>query len=338
MLVMGCLIIVILLGFWFYFSNPKAPSTSQSTHPSNPEEISPASVPPSNPTNSPPLTPLQMRAAADVEANREKAIWNLAFMTPIAFYGRVIDEKGNPIEGAKAVMRPADAMMGGNHEYERTTNESGLFSIFTHGLGLTVDVSKAGYYTLSESSGNFGYAFGSGMSPPHPHSNNPAIFILRKMGDAEPLIKLDCNVRISRNGTPVQMSLTAGIRGYAHPGDIQVEAWTHDRDTPQSASKAYDWRCKISVLGGGGLQPRTGGEFDFIAPVDGYQPSDEITMSASDPNWRDSQNREFFLKLANGDYARIDFTMRAGGDHFFRIISYLNPAVGHRNLEFDPAK
>ena len=92
------------------------------------------------------------------------------------------------------------------------------------------------------------------------------------------------------------------------------------------------------MLNGGGLQSRAGGEFDFIAPEDGYQPSDEINMSASDPNWRGTTTHEYFLKLANGDYARINFSIGAGGYNTFEITSYLNPQPGHRNLEFDPAK
>jgi hypothetical protein len=86
---------------------------------------------------------------------------------------------------------------------------------------------------------------------------------------------------------------------------------------------------------GGGLQPRTG-EFDFVAPTDGYQGNDVLDMPASATPWSKQMSREYFLKLANGDYARISFTMRAGGAHFFSITSYLNPVPGHTNLEYDP--
>ena len=61
-------------------------------------------------------------------------------------------------------------------------------------------------------------------------------------------------------------------------------------------------------------------------------------MPATAPHWNDNSSRNYFLKLANGTYTRIDFKMIAGGDNFFEITSYLNPATGHRNLEFDSAK
>jgi hypothetical protein len=92
------------------------------------------------------------------------------------------------------------------------------------------------------------------------------------------------------------------------------------------------------MLNGGGLQPIRGGEFDFIAPEDGYQPSDEIDMSASDPNWRGAVTRQYFLKLSNGTYARINFVVVVDNNPGFSITSYLNPQPGHRNLEFDPTK
>jgi hypothetical protein len=87
---------------------------------------------------------------------------------------------------------------------------------------------------------------------------------------------------------------------------------------------------------GGGIQLRKGGEFDFTAPTDGYQLSDEINMPSTITSWNDQGSREYFLKLANGEFARISFTMGAGGYNTFGITSYLNPQPGHRNLEYDP--
>ena len=54
-------------------------------------------------------------------------------------------------------------------------------------------------------------------------------------------------------------------------------------------------------------------------------------------DWSSRAHRAYFLKLANGNYARVSFEMVAGGDHFFQLESFLNPS-GSRNLEFDPAK
>lgn len=157
------------------------------------------------------------------------------------------------------------------------------------------------------------------------------------MGDCEPLIMTHRNVKIARDGDPLQMNLATGHTYNETNGNVIVQCWTQDQEIRPGSDKRYAWRCLITVPGGG-LQPRTGSEFDFVAPEKGYQPSDEIVMSASNTKWNSTQSREYFLKLANGDFARVNFTMLAGGDNFFEITSYLNPTPGHRNLEFDPAK
>src|SRR5207253_3346534 len=82
----------------------------------------------------------------------------------------------------------------------------------------------------------------------------------------------------------------------------------------------------------------TAKEFDFEAPENGYQPSSEILMTTDlGSNWRGIVDKKYFLKLKDGNYARMNFKMIAGGDHFCAIESFLNP-TGSRNLEYDTAK
>jgi hypothetical protein len=52
--------------------------------------------------------------------------------------------------------------------------------------------------------------------------------------------------------------------------------------------------------------------------------------------WQPQVQREYFVKLNDGRFARIQLKMIAQGNHFFRLESYLNPS-GSRNLEFDPS-
>jgi len=332
------LVFIILLLWWYgYIPNGapdkySPPTVSVSTPSTNTTSSHPVSPVPDHPT------PEEMQKSNEAQVRYQSHVFQLLLLTPIVFYGKVVDTDGNPITGAKADISAADHIGEGDSMYERTTDSNGLFSIWTHGMGLVINVSKDGYYTLKESAGNFDYAYVGHATNPHTNSKDPAIFVLRKRGDAEPMIMFQEYVKTPRNGNPSQVNLTTGGSGvYEHHGDIQVEAWTHDKDDPSRGNGRYDWKCQITVLGGG-LQPRTGGEFDFIAPTDGYQPSDEIDMPADAAQWSRSASRSYFLKLANGTYARIDFTMRAEVDHFFDITSYLNPAVGHRNLEFDPDK
>jgi hypothetical protein len=98
----------------------------------------------------------------------------------------------------------------------------------------------------------------------------------------------------------------------------------------------FDWRCGITVIHGG-LQPYKD-EFPFKAPLDGYAPFEEIDMPVSlKEDWGNSAKRNYFVRLANGNYARMTFEIIPGGGHIILLDSYLNPS-GSRNLEFDPNK
>ena len=253
------------------------------------------------------------------------------FSAPISFWGKVIDQDKQPVEGANIHYEAIDHYFGPSSAYQGSSDENGLFSINgIGGAGLYVRVSKDGYYELGVKSMR-GFHTGSNDMP---SPDNPAIFELRKRGPTEFLIVKGIGHKIARDGTPIQINLTTGEIYNVTNGDIQVQAWTNDASVTINSGQHYDWRCKITVPGGG-LQPRTG-QFSFEAPTDGYQPSDEIDMPANSDQWRQQAQRSYFLQLANGDYARIDFQMVAGGDHFFTINSYLNPTQGHRNLEYDP--
>ncbi|MGH8047326.1 MAG: carboxypeptidase-like regulatory domain-containing protein [Chthoniobacterales bacterium] len=247
----------------------------------------------------------------------------------------MIDQNGDPVPDAKIVYGATDKFDADGSNYHGKSDADGNFSISgIKGVVLTVGVAKAGYYHIhGKSNGAFAYAMDAdSQTRPPPTKENPAIFLLQKMGATEPLIKVESGLRISRNGAPVEISLATGR--LKTPGDFRVEAWTHD-ETPD-AKGHYDWRCRVSVPNGG-LVERTG-QFDFQAPQDGYKSSDEIKMPVTAKEWHPACERSYFIRLSDGRYARVQFEMIAGGNHYFQIEAYLNPAPGSRNLEFDPEK
>jgi Carboxypeptidase regulatory-like domain len=255
------------------------------------------------------------------------------FNTPISFWGKVVDEKGAPVSDARVELGTADRPWEDGTSYERITDERGLFSITdVKGLSISVDVSKDGYYKTSRSQGQFSYAHPSANKERLPTPDNPTVFELRKTGQFEPLVQVNSFVKGPRDGTPVDVSLETGRPVAAGEGGLRVEAWTNDQlDDPQGH---FDWRCRISVPGGGLIERK--GQFDFQAPANGYRPSDEIDTPRTAEKWSPQVSREYFLKLADGRYARIRFEMVAGGDNFISINSYLNPKLGERNLECNP--
>jgi hypothetical protein len=265
------------------------------------------------------------------ERQREKGMWQSWVATPILFYGKVVDDKGNPISDADVLISFGDALGAGEDtKIEKKTDSSGLFVADGHGIAVVLTVAKKGYYTQDASGGTFGYIKGGNFAP-HADPSNPAIFILRKMGQTERLIATSIGGRLNKDGTPFYLSLQTAKKVNDGQGDLKIQCWTDDGNVKINTNESFDWRCRISV--NGGLIERRG-DFDFQVPEVGYRPSIEFNMpKAAGDNWRDSITGDYFVKLENGMYGRIQLTVNAGGAQIFYINGYLNPKRGSRNLE-----
>jgi len=257
--------------------------------------------------------------------------------TPIEFYGKVVDENTNPVANADVHFVWTDLSLKGNSDKGTTSDGNGLFSLHNEtGKHLMVQVSKQGYYSYQPFGAAFFYA-GENQNFA-PDAANPITFRLKKKGVAEPLVHVQLPMggpkgfRIGKDGTTVEISLTNGKAVPPGQGDLRVQCWTDNQG--KASGERYDWKCQISVPSGGLLQSTN--ELDFQAPLDGYQTVDTIDMRADlETDWSSHASRNYFLKLANGNYARMNFEMVAGGDHFFQLESFLNPSSS-RSLEFDP--
>jgi hypothetical protein len=273
----------------------------------------------------------------------------LPVLTPISFFGKVVDETGNPVPNAEVHVDFVDTFGDGKDHTRRNeiTDAQGCFSVSGHGMAILIEeITKDGYYPLhklgqfqkDKSSGIYGYTKVGGNFNPHVNPHNPAILVLKKMGVTEPLIRTGGGqVPAKKDGTPIEISLTTGKMVSSGQGDIKVEVWTHDEAVAPNSNAHFDWRCRISVPNGG-LAVRSN-NFDFIAPETGYLTSDEIDMPASlETGWSYDVTRQYFLKLSGNRYARFELEMSAGGYQFFVFKSYLDPKPGSRNLEYDPTK
>ena len=251
-----------------------------------------------------------------------------AWQVPIEFYGKVLDENTNPVAGVNIHFRwsekPAD---DGMKTSDTQSDSDGLFSLHGEkGRSLTVWFSKDGYHSSNKGQQTFLYALGQDIYSPDPQ--NPAIFYLYRKAKAEPLISVKQNYRIPRDGTPVAIDLTTGKDTTGETGNMVVQCWTDDQG--KSAGQKYDWRCLVTIPGGGLVLSDK--EFDFQAPDKGYVSSTEIKMTADRQDWKDDVDIKFFYQLPDGRYGRMTFSMIAGGHHFCMIESVLNPS-GSPNLE-----
>ncbi len=265
-----------------------------------------------------------------------------ALMKPFQFVGRVVDQNGYPVSNASVrwgANNNPDPNKSGTLG-ETTSGADGFFSVESTGIGLYVEVSKSGYDRIpSELGGGKRGSYGGFVTggrlgntdSPMGTAEAPSIFVLRKMGETVPLVRVtERPIKVPKDGSPVQVDLATGRT--TQQGDLTVQCWTNDH--AKDADGHYHWQCLLTVPGGG-LIERTD-PMAFEAPSDGYKPSVELGPPVE--KWSSRAEREYFVRLSDNRYAQISFRMRTGGEHFFVIESYLNPEPGNRNLEFDPAK
>lgn len=263
-------------------------------------------------------------------ADQQRTVWDLWLATPIAFYGKVVDEKGSPVAGANIDVSFTDHLMDGNTEEQLTTDDSGLFYAKGHGLGIDVMASKPGYYHLNASDGSFAYVREAGHFDPHNNPDSPAILVLRKAGKVEPLVVQGIGGWLEKDGTEVDIDLRTGQHTPPGRGDIKLELWSDHRG--EDSEYPFNWRFRITASGPGFVE-RTG-EFDFVAPTSGYRQSIEIDMAKSlGSKWASSITKDYFVKLADGTYARLHLNVGATEGCTFAGVAYINPQVGSRNLE-----
>jgi hypothetical protein len=254
------------------------------------------------------------------------------WQAPIEFYGKVIDENSNPIVGATVsfhwVEEPTEK---GNRNANTQSDSEGLFSLHgARGPSLSVSVSKESYYPR-RGGAQYGI-FANDDFLPDPL--NPVIFLLFKKGKPEPLMRLagammgPRQYRLDTKGTPTDISFYTGKRVSQIEGQFRVQYWM---DVPQDTmQRQFDWRCQISVPGGG-LQA-TAEEFPFTAPEQGYQESIQIESNTN--AWTYMPEKSFYVHLADGKYGRVKFSLNCSGNPFFGVEALINPS-GSRNLEYD---
>jgi hypothetical protein len=245
----------------------------------------------------------------------------------IDFYGKVIDQNSNPVAGVNIHFSWSELPeKGGERTSDAESDADGLFSLNEkRGASLTVWYGKDGYYSSGRGEMSFSYALPKAISP---DSLNPVVFHLHKKGTGENLIHMKQNYRVARDGTPLGISLTTGSAVTGGGGDLVVQCWTEDQG--KRSGEKYNWHCIVTIPGGGVVPIDE--EFAFLAPENGYAPTNEIAMPASRPDWQDDVDLKFYYHLADGRYGKMTFSMIAGGQHFCMIDSVLNPS-GSRNLE-----
>lgn len=251
---------------------------------------------------------------------------------PINFFGRVVDENNQPVEGASVDFKWTDLSTNGTSEYHTTSDSVGLFSMVDQrGKRLSVSASKPGYYSAADARlASFEYANpADGLFTPDP--NNPVVLHLRKKGAGVDLttsqygMSPDFPISIPRDGTLVNLDVMQ--RKVGGTGQIQISESKPERGAWQQATA---WWFRMQVPDGGFVEQKD--EFPFEAPESGYQPIVQFDFQQGQTNWTTGFKKDFYIKFGNPPrYGR--FQVQTDISYGGAIITYAINPTGSRNLE-----
>lgn len=240
------------------------------------------------------------------------------YSTPIDFWGKVVDQNGNPIPNVKATIVIDGQIRKSEHLVY--SDEVGRFELLgKRGARARVKVSLDGYAPTADkeigsdvSSRTIYYATKAMPAYAPPTREHPQVFVLRKRNPPASIAHSESkDVPIEKAGEPEKVGLRAGTRTI----EVEVRCWS-SCPAPFTYEK-YDWRAEIKVLGG---KLRSITEFDpVIAPTHGYQSVFKLEMPKNmEGNWiRSSPNgqRDFWIQFDDGTYGKARVEVKTGRTH-----------------------
>jgi hypothetical protein len=258
------------------------------------------------------------------------------------FYGKVIDQYGQPVAGVDAKgeiicafeCKPEERKMfhlPTNDFYKAQTDNEGLFQ-FTglRGWKFDVTIGKEGYQMGGRGEGWQG-PHGSKTSP-----NDRAILTVWKLKGPEPMIHRQKFYGITPDWRTFTIDLEnhKKIEGTNVDGDLLVQIQRPPQIKPK---EKFDWSFVMTAINGGFIEVTNSGYLNE-APESGYEQQYKINMLSSDPKWQGWQiEKTFYLKSRNGQvygHFHLEIIPNYNDMSGLNIEYYINPS-GSRNLEWN---
>lgn len=283
---------------------------------------------------------------------------------PITFYGKVVDENGQPVAGATAHFEWDGTVANKNAmefkdvpkiSADETTDSVGLFSLTgKSGTELHVSVGKAGYYSSGRNRGaeyfkyskmNLDFFYGTGDYFT-PVSNQPVVYYLRKIGiGANALVTSQYGIResfwvtVPKDGTPVKVDLqhqkTADgpLEIRQTKPDYPAHGGTIERLSPSDYAKlisATNWSVTMKISEGGLIEENQ--EFPFNPPESGYQSAVTLSFQKGQTNWTQHILKDYYIKFGTPPlYGQLQ--VETAIDQTTVILHWVINPDGSRNLE-----
>ena len=266
-----------------------------------------------------------------------------AYNTPIELYGKVVDQHGDPVVGATVMLLPFDNVGEESRSKMMLISDGdGKFSIKgLKGLAMGVQVTKDGYLTMSDlgfenpaSSRRIEYGLDGTGGKQFKDPSNPVVFTLTKIGPLEPLFYMEqTRWRLPVDGSARGISLDS--KDGIGPHQIEFRFTSKMNQLPERTSiyTPFDWIFEARIPGGGFL--KNDSDYNFEAPETGYLETIKFDYPSTMPQgqWKRLRHGRYFVKFADGTFARIRFTIDAASDRRpLSMTSWINLKPGSRNL------
>lgn len=251
---------------------------------------------------------------------------------PIEFYGKVVDQFGEPV--AEATVQFTWTAIDDSHHAEMLSGADGRFQFAgVRGSGLDVSVRKVGYLPTSQSSGGFEYAAFFKDAFHVPDRQNPVVFRLQKLLGSEPVYVFLFEATAKPNGVPLLLDVHDGKLGNIGELSLMVELG------PDRTDFGPAYTIRVTGLNGAQLLATTE-EFPFSAPEDGYQGSFVLVQPATRESYQPTKNLRFYVRLAGGRYAFVgmEVALLSQGTEVRFSGGVRYNEKWSRNLEFDHRK
>lgn len=335
--------VFIALVFWFETEKPAETPLIASTETN---VAPPATAKPIPLINKPVLTNAPMaaatastpKAASGGKLERIQGLLSTYNDVPIDFYGKLEDQFGNPVVGAKITnsIRVNNGQRGGTDHFSTTSDANGLFEFHGRGQDIGMMPRKEGY-ALASPETFFKYS----RLEDHQYvsdANNPTVIKMWKLQGAEPLVSINQHYKLHYTDAPMNFDFLAGTI-VPTGGDIRI---TVNRPAGMiSTRNQQDWGLTIEAVNGGLIETSMAeSRVTYVAPDNGYQPSATFMMSTTDNTWYEAIHQMFFLNSRNGQvYSKVNlsFRLNENPDGFMNItLSGVANTNSSRSWEGDP--
>jgi len=286
-------------------------------------------------------------ANAEIIGNIEKVRkFQQLKMGEFNYFGKIIDQHGEPVVGAKVQMEIGyyPFIPNGNFypSYRKRvveTDAEGKFSIMGEkGESFSFDLIEKEGYEIDRT--GFGGAIlsrgGVELLKRISNPDKPVIFHAWKKSEAEPLIHNEILIGFSPDGKRYAVDLITPKKVVnGNSGDIII---SFNRHPNAKFNEGFDWNVTLMAIGGGVTE--TNDLFMNEAPEGGYESVWSLEMKKSEPDYQRDAKRKFYLKSRNGKvFGRLEFEFIPlyNKDSVIDAKWWLNPN-GSRNLQYDPKK